>query len=199
MKAQRSFFEQIGTSVSPGWSVRLAQDLQPGNFEIFTHSVRLYLIDTSSGWVGAGGLTEESFMLVHEQAQEMQRRRKPVASMAGQLLARLGASRPEAGAPELVEGLAMAALAMTLTTCFKKVRHVGCRGHWLYIGYRGHDASMVCRPVFLFAQDPLFMATDSLMQTVREVVRMDLENPFGSVSLELKRAGGSVLAEMFRC
>jgi hypothetical protein len=162
------------------------------------HTVRIYLIDTSRGWLGAGALSEVGFGQARQQAIRAAAQGVPVADLAGQQLGLLGAARPEAGDPKLEAGLAAAAMALCLTECYKKASFWQVHGHWLFIGYRGRDGSMVCRPVWLVAQDLQFMAADAVFGVVRQVMDQDFGNPSSSVSKEVKRAGGVVLAEMFK-
>jgi hypothetical protein len=198
MKAERSFFESLAETASPGWTVRLEAHMEPGGMALAAMGVRLYLVDTSSGWVGAGALSAWDFEVAHLAARELRRKRIRVEDMAGQQLGSLGASRPEAGAPELMQTINLAVLAISLTESYKKVLPLGLDGHWFYIGYRGHDASMVCRPVFVMGQPGQFMPEGEITGLVRQVVAMDLGNPASSVSIQLKGAGGPLLASMYR-
>ena len=54
MKQEKTFFETMAGSLSPGWTVKLQSHLQPGRMDLGRFQVRLYLVDTSNGLDGGG-------------------------------------------------------------------------------------------------------------------------------------------------
>ena len=120
-----------------------------------------------------------------------------VLDAAGQAIAQL--SRRQAGAAdaELQQGFQLVAAALTGTQTFKAVPPDRRAGHWLYLAYRGHDASTICRPVFFSAHESGFCAPEVLTQMARQVIAHDLR-PGTSVSDQLRKADGEIIAPGYR-
>ncbi len=120
-----------------------------------------------------------------------------VLDAAGQAIAQLSRRQAGAGDAELQQGFQLVAAALTSTQTFKAVPPDRRNGHWLYLAYRGHDASTICRPVFFGAQETGFCAPDVLTQMARQVIAHDLR-PGTSVSDQLRKAGGAIIAPGYR-
>ena len=61
MKQEKTFFETMAGSLSPGWTVKLQSHLQPGQMDLGRFQVRLYLVDTSNGWTAAAAMAPGGF------------------------------------------------------------------------------------------------------------------------------------------
>jgi hypothetical protein len=120
-----------------------------------------------------------------------------VLDAAGQAIAQLSRRQAGAGDAELQQGFQLVAAALTGTPTFKAVPPDRRAGHWLYLAYRGNDASTICRPVFFSAHESGFCAPEVLTQMARQVIAHDLR-PGTSVADQLRQAGGALIAPGYR-
>lgn len=198
MTNEQSFFQHLAGLSSPGWDVRLSDQLHAPGIDLAGRSVRLYLVDTSTGWTAAGAFAPPGFALAAGAAKALGLQGTGLADAAGQALGHVG--RSQAGQDQRLEqALQLAAAALSCTQTFKIVaaKGDGLGGHWVYMGYRGHDASMTCRPLFFSNHEPGFVAPEALASMLRQVVQQDLA-PGSSVARLLKKAGGVLLAPAFK-
>lgn len=77
-------------------------------------------------------------------------------------------------------GFKLVAAAQTFRTVPAQV------GHWLYLAYREDDASTICRPVFLFAQDLGFCQSPGLLRTAAPSLEVQhgLSGPYCATRLQ---------------
>jgi hypothetical protein len=186
-----------GTAL-PDWDVKLQPHMTPGQMDLASYTARIYLVDTSTGWTAAGALQPSGFagLRAHFAAQRLGIDK--VTDMAGQALNQLGRDQPEPGSADIGKGIELVAAALTETQTFKTVQASGLDGHWVYIGYRMHDASTICRPGFFRTGAPGFVAPEGLEHYVRQVVAHDLASTKSSVGQMLKRAGGAIISPEFK-
>jgi hypothetical protein len=197
VKQEKSFFETLTGALSPGWAVKLQSHLQPGQMDLGRFQVRLYLVDTSNGWTAAAAMAPEGFEEASRNVATAGLNLTAVLDAAGQAIAQLSRRQAGAGDAELQQGFQLVAAALTGTQTFKAVPPDRRAGHWLYLAYRGHDASTICRPVFFGSQEAGFCSPEVLTQMARQVIAHDLR-PGTSVSDTLKMAGGAIIAPGYR-
>ena len=193
MKQEKACFETIAGALSPGWTVKLQSHLQPGQMDLRRFQVRLYLVDSSNGWTAAAAMAPEGFDEASRNVAAAGLSPAAVLDAAGQSIAQL--SRRQAGAAdaELQQGFQLVAAALTGTQTFKAVPLERRAGHWLYLAYRCHDASIICRPVCFGAQEAGFCPPAVLTQVARQVIAHDLRQGT-SVADQLRKAGGAIIA-----
>ena len=197
MKQEKTFFETMTGALSPGWTVKLQSHLQPGQMDLGRFQVRLYLVDTSNGWTAAAAMAPEGFDEARRNVVAAGLAPTAVLDAAGQAIAQLSRRQAGAGDAELQQGFQLVAAALTGTQTFKAVPPERRAGHWLYLAYRGHDASTICRPVFFGAQEAGFCSPEVLTQMARQVIPHDMR-PATSVSDTLRKAGGAIIAPGYR-
>lgn len=198
MKKERAFFEQLAGSTLPGWVVKLEPNMTPGQMDLASYTARIYLVDTSTGWTAAGALQPSGFAGLRTHFAAMGLNTDTVTDMASQAVTQLGRDQPAPGSPDIGKGIELVAAALTGTQTFKTVQASGLDGHWVYIGYRMHDASTICRPGFFRTDTTSFVDPDTLSHYVRQVMAHDLASPQSSVGQMLKRAGGAIIATEFK-
>jgi hypothetical protein len=198
MKKERAFFEQLAGAALPGWDVKLQPNMTPGQMDLASYTARIYLVDTSTGWTAAGALQPSGFAGLRAHFEALRLDIGTVTDMAGQAVSQLGRDQPAPGSPDIGKGIELVAAALTGTQTFKTVQASGLDGHWVYIGYRMHDASTICRPGFFRTGAPGFVEPGALTHYVRQVMAHDLTSPPSSVSKMLKRAGGAIIAPEFK-
>jgi hypothetical protein len=198
MKKEQAFFEQMAGTALPGWDVKLQPHMTPGQMDLASYTARIYLVDTSTGWTAAGALQPSGFAGLRAHFAALRLGIDKVTDMAGQALNQLGRDQPEPGSPAIGKSIELVAAALTETQTFKTVQASGLDGHWVYIGYRMHDASTICRPGFFRTGAPGFVAPEGLEHYVRQVVAHDLASTKSSVGQMLKRAGGAIISPEFK-
>jgi hypothetical protein len=189
VKQEKVFFENMAGTLSPGWTIKLAArpdgpQALPGQALFDRQQQRLDSpaamapegYEEASRNVAAAGLTPTA-----------------VLDAAGQAIAQLSRRQAGAGDAELQQGFQLVAAALTSTQTFKAVPPDRRNGHWLYLAYRGHDASTICRPVFFGAPETGFCSPEVLTQMARQVIAHDLR-PGTSVADQLHKAGGALIA-----
>jgi hypothetical protein len=124
--------------------------------------VRLYLVETSNGWAAAAAMAPGGFEEARRNVAAAGLNPTAVLDAAGQAIAQLSRRQAGAGDAEMQQGFQLVAAALTGTQTFKAVPADRRAGHWLYLAYRGHDASTICRPVFFGAQEAGFCAPEGL-------------------------------------
>lgn len=197
MKQEKTFFETMAGTLSPGWTVKLQSHLQLGQMDLGRFQVRLYLVDTSNGWTAAAAMAPGGFEEARRNVAAAGLTPTAVLDAAGQAIAQLSQRQAGAGDAELQQGFQLVAAVLTGTQTFKAVPPERRAGHWLYLAYRGHDASTICRPVFFGAQEAGFCSPEVLNQMARQVIAHDLR-PGTSVSDQLKKAGGAIIEPEYR-
>ncbi len=197
MKQEKTFFETMAGALSPGWTVKLQRHLQPGQMDLGRYQVRLYLVDSSNGWTAAAAMAPEGFAEASQNVAAAGLTSTAVLDAAGEAIAQLSRRQAGAGNDELKQGFQLVAAALTSTQTFKAVPPDRRNGHWLYLAYRGHDASTICRPVFFGAPEAGFCSPEVLTQMARQVIAHDLR-PGTSVADQLRRAGGALIAPGYR-
>lgn len=193
VKQEKTFFETMAGVLSPGWTVKLQSHLQPGQMDLGRFQVRLYLIDSSNSWTAAAAMAPEGFAEASRNVAAAGLTSTAVLDAAGQTIAQLSRCQAGAGDAELQQGFQLVAAALTSTQTFKAVRPDRRNGHWLYLAYRGHDASTICRPVFFGAPEAGFYSPEVLTQMARQVIAHDLR-PGTPVANQLRKAGGALIA-----
>lgn len=198
MTNEHRFFEQLAGLASPAWDVRLSDKLHAPGLDLAGRSVRLYLVDTSTNWTAAGAFAPAGFALAADAAKASGLHGADLADAAGQALSHLGKTQPGPG-DHLEKALQLAAAALTNTQTFQLVtgKGRGLAGHWVYMAYRGRDASITCRPLYFNGLEAGFVAPEVLAGMLRQVVRQDLA-PGSSVAKLLKKAGGALLDPAFK-
>ena len=193
MKQEKTFFETMAGVLSPGWTVKLQSHLQPGQMDLGRFQVRRYLVDSSNSWTAATAMAPEGFAEASRNVAAAGLTSTAVLDAAGQTIAQLSRCQASAGDAELQQGFQLVAAALTSTQTFKAVPPDRRNGHWLYLAYRGHDASTICRPVFFGAPEAGFCSPEVLTQMARQVIAHDLR-PGTSVADQLRKAGGALIA-----
>lgn len=165
--------------------------------DLARYGVRLYLVDTRNGWTAAAGMTPEDFEAARQHTNATGMTLTKVLDSAGQAIAHLSRREAVAGDAEMRQGFQLVAAALTGTQTFKAVPPDRRAGHWLYLAYRGRDASTTCRPVFFSAQEAGFCPLEVLTRMVRQVNAHDLQ-PGTAVADSLRKAGGAIIAPGYR-
>lgn len=194
MKSERTFFEHLAQQFSPGWSISIDDQLPLSEIQLSSRSARLYLVNTSNDWIAASAFSANAFREIHEHARSNGFGGKGLHDAAGKLIMSLGSA--QAAGPETLETcMEVVAAAIAESKAFEvQSKQPGTNviaGHWIYISYRGHDASLTSRPVFLKAKEPGFLDPDTLRSVVRQVIAIDAQKST-QVSIALKKAGGAI-------
>lgn len=197
MKHENAFFTRLIEQLSPGWNVQLQPHLEPGRLDLGRYQARIYLIDTSSGWTAAAAMAPESFEEARRSAAKAKLSQTRLLDAAGQAVAHQSRRQAEADDPELTACFQLVAAALTGTQTFQAVKANGLAGHWLYLAYRGHDASITCRPMYFSAAEPGFCSPETLEQITRQIIAHDLR-PGSNVANTLRQSGGAVIAPAYR-
>ena len=199
MNKEERFFERLAGIALPGWDVKLQPHMKPGQMDLASYDAHIYVLDTSTGWTGAGAMQASGFAAAARLPAETGLTLEDVTDMAGKSITMLGRDQPEAGAPDLAKCLQLTAAALTGTQTFDQVRATAdLSGHWVYVAYRMHDASTIARPVFFRSRTTGFLPIDALYQVVRQVVSQDSKSASSTVGRMLKRAGGPILDARFK-
>jgi hypothetical protein len=194
---EKRFFEQIAQTSNEGWTLKLAAHLKPGEMNLSDYTALLYVVDTSTGWTGAGAITVEGFALARASAQASGWTTDQMADSTGALISKLGREDAPHDSPELAQCLQVMAAALTGTQTFEIAKPSGLDGHWVYIGYRMLDGSTICRPLFFRSGGQGFIPPEALTDVVRRVVVQDTKATSSTVGRMLKRSGGALLAEIY--
>lgn len=198
MQHEKDFFERMTATALPGWDIKLQPHLQPGQMDLTSYDVHIYVVDTSTGWTGAGAMQTSGFAAAARLPAEIGLSLGDVTDLAGKSITVLGGVQPVAGAPDLAQCIQLTAAALTGTQTFEQVRaSADLSGHWVYVAYRMHDASTIARPVFFRSKTPGFIPAEALYQVVRQIVSQDGRSSNSAVGRMLKRAGGPILDAKF--
>lgn len=199
MNREERFFERLAGIALPGWDVKLQPHMKPGQMDLASYDAHIYVLDTSTGWTGAGAMQASGFAAAARLPAETGLTLENVTDMAGKAITMLGRDQPDAGAPDLAQCLQLTAAALTGTQTFDQVRATAdLSGHWVYVAYRMHDASTIARPVFFRSRSTGFVPVDALYQVVRQVVSQDSKSTSSAVGRMLRRAGGAILDARFK-
>jgi len=195
MKNEQAFFKDLVNLASPDWDIHLTAE--PGQVNLPAQSVHLYLVDTSTGWTMAAAMPPKAFGKAISQAKAVGLTGSKLQTVADQAF--MACSRAGLGhdAPQVVQAIQLVTAALTVTKTYEIVKP-DFAGHWLYLGYRGHDMSAICRPAFFRAHVSGFVPVESLHQFTRQLVEQDLANTKGQVGTMLKRAGGALISPVFK-
>jgi hypothetical protein len=194
---EKRFFEQIAHTSNEGWTLKLAAHLTPGEMNLSDYTALLYVVDTSTGWAGAGAMAVDGFALALASAKASGWTTDQMADSTGALISKLGRESAPHDSPELAQCLQVMAAALTGTQTFEIAKPNGLDGHWVYIGYRMLDGSTICRPLFFRSGGQGFIPPEALTDVVRRVVVQDTKATGSTVGRMLKRAGGALLAEIY--
>jgi hypothetical protein len=194
---EKRFFEQAAQTANAGWTLKLAAHLTPGTMNLSDYTALLYVVDTSTGWTGAGAITVDGFALARASAQASGWTADQMADSTGALISKLGRENAPHDSPRLTQCLQVMAAALTNTQAFEIAKPTGLDGHWLYIGYRMLDGSTISRPMFFRSGAPGFISPDALTDVVRRVVAQDTKATSSNVGRMLKASGGALLAGIY--
>lgn len=196
---EQKFFEALIGFSSPGWNIKLQNHLQPGQMELGSMRVHVYVVDTSTEWMAAAAMEKTAFEVSKSHAKALGMSPLDVADAAGQSISRLGKIQPTADDPYVVSCIQLTVAAISHTSTFQLVQPKGVDGHWLYLTYRMMDASTVARPVYLNppAQSG-FLSAAMLRAVIQKVVTQDTRQENAVVFQELRRGGGALIAPAFK-
>ena len=198
MGHEKNFFERLAGTALPGWDIKLQPHMEPGQMDLASYDVHIYVVDTSTGWTGAGAMQASGFAAAARLPADIGLSLGDVTDLAGKSITVLGGLQPAAGAPDLAQCIQLTASAVTGTQTFDQVRAgADLSGHWVYVAYRMHDASTIARPVFFRSRAAGFLPVEALYQVVRQVVSQDRQSSTSAVGRMLKRAGGPILDARF--
>lgn len=196
-EVEKRFFETLAGTDAESWTVKLEPHMQPGAMDLAKYTSRLYIVDSSTGWTGAGAITPDGFAVAVEQGRAAGLTGTQLADVLGGLVSRLGREQPTAGDPEISRCLQLMAGALTSTQTFEIAKGRGLDGHFIYVGYRMLDGSTICRPIFFNGGPAGLVAADTITDMVRRVVVHDHKTPDSTVGRMLKRSGGALLAGIY--
>lgn len=199
---ERKFLNGVAGAFSPGWTVRLGDHLSPGNTRLAEHTVFIYPVETSSGWLCAGSATVASMhqLVAMKATAPESMSAKTIVAAAVQTIQDCAKHNRPADSAEMHDALTMTMLALTETRTFQLAQQTptGVSGHWLYLLYRMHDGSQVARPCCIKLPTTGFLPPGDLDGHIRTVIGMDLANQASFIHSQIKAGGGLVLAERFR-
>lgn len=66
---EQKFFEALIGFSSPGWNIKLQNHLQPGQMDLGSMRVRVYVVDTSTEWMAAAAMERTAFEISKSQAK----------------------------------------------------------------------------------------------------------------------------------
>lgn len=194
---EKRFFEQVAQTANAGWTLKLAGYLTPGGMNLSDYTALLYVVDTSTGWTGAGAMTVDGFALARASAQASGGTTEQMADSTGTLISKLGREDAPHDSPELAQCLQVMAAALTGTQTFEIAKPTGLDGHWVYIGYGCWTAPPFAARCFSEVGGQGFIPPEALSDVVRRVVVQDTKATGSTVGRMLKRAGGALLAEIY--
>lgn len=197
MTNEKAFFEAALGQASPGWTLKLAPELTPGQMDLGRFDVRVYLVDTSSDWVAAGAAEVQAFDLAADAAKSTRTSAEDLKTALGQgiaALARQDFTDAQAEQGATIRALQLALGALTQSKTFELVKPRGLAGHWVYLAYRCLDQSIVTRPMYFNSNEPGFVSSEALASITRSLIKQDLANASGAVAKQLKKGGGAMLA-----
>ena len=197
MKNEKAFFESAMNHASPGWTLKLAPEMTPGQLDLARFGVRIYLVDTSSDWVAAGAAEVQAFDLAAAAAKSAKTTADELNTALGRgiaELARNGFADAQAEQGATIKAMQVALAALTHSKTFELVKPRGLAGHWVYLAYRCLDASIVTRPTYFNRMEPGFVTPQVLASFTRSVIQQDLANGNSSVARQVKKGGGAMLA-----
>ena len=199
MNNERKFLDGVAGALSPGWNVRLSDQLGSGDTRLSEHTVFVYPVETSSGWICAGSATTESMRRLVAQKAAAPMESGPIIAAAVQAIQDCARHDRQANCPEMNDALTMTLLAVTETKAFQLAQQTptGVSGHWLYMLYRMHDGSQVGRPACLKLPTTGFLLPDDLDIHIRTIIGMDLAQTESFVHRQIIKGGGLVLAPRF--
>lgn len=211
MNSEEKFWEQVRVASKTGWVVH-GPGAQ-GQIDAQGMTVRVYLVDASSGWIGAGVMAPQWFeaqarFAVALQAQpsrgpglpdgRRQIERATEAAIGGCLM--LAAAGPTLDDQALQQAVRAAVAALAVSGAYRDVMHGSgdVRGHWLFVVYRLGNQTTLSRAAYCgvdAGQAGLLSASD-IVALVDDLVRYDVSGG-SELSATIRAAGGLHLSRVW--
>lgn len=192
---ERDFWEGLNNRSSPGWDIKLAPHMTPGDLHLSDYDVFVYVVDTSSGWIAGGTTRSQEMKNVHQAIVNSDIDLNRVKDAAPTLITQHGKDFPPPGSDETQKCINAAVSAMTLTSTYKQVLPQGLHGHWLYVAYKMADDTSIGRPVFFRHPGIGFAPPGDVNHIIKQVILQDICNPATSVCKLIQSCGGAILSE----
>jgi hypothetical protein len=200
---ESDFWKSMACTVNPGWKIERAEEFgdEPVGFE--EQSVRIYIVDTRTGWRAAGSCTISAASLLTSSRSSRGRcveDWKSDAEYAVQEVSKLPAEHDHI---RIRQAISAAWVSLTFTQTYALVvrQQAGSpAGHWIFILYQCNDRSLVSRPFFIRdsrTRAGMFLPTGQLQEMIQKAVAADVYGS-NSVSATIRRSGGVELAAEFR-
>ena len=122
MGHEKDFFERLASTALPGWDIKLQPHMEPGQMDLASYDVHIYVVDTSTGWTGAGSMQASGFAAAARLPADIGLSLGDVPDLAAKAITVLGGVQPEAWAPDLAQCIQLTAAALTGTLTFDQVR-----------------------------------------------------------------------------
>lgn len=198
MNNEKKLFEQALSAASGDWDIRLEPHMEPGSFELSKYISRLYVVDTSTGWIGAGAIEPKEFDAAIKWAKKNGLTQDDCAQRLSIKTLELGEKKLVAGDASIADCLQLMAATMAKSKSFELAKSKSLDAHFLYVTYRMKDGSAICRPFIFSTQTQGFCPSVELQEALRYVISLDLGSSSTEVGRLIKKSGGPILCDDFR-
>lgn len=191
MNNEKAFREKLLGTMNPDWIAARHDD--PGALTS-QYTVRLYCVDTSTGWLASGAVSESNFKALRaNMSAETKRTATGMAVFASNEASKAMAPADAKATIQAIEGVAIY-MSATRTYDIVQGQKGDLKGHWIALVYGLRNGARISRPIY-FSEPTVpgvFMPHQDLLNLVRRTIDSDLANPNSMVSQEAMRGGGVV-------
>ena len=195
---EQKLWGMIANLTSPGWNVKVSDDPEGEKFGLSKLDAYIYIVDTSTGWIGAGSLQPHHIQKIHDDldkdAASNPDVKNQVKDHAGLLTLKHGAIGSTSN-DDLDDALVASVAALSATATFEAVRKTGSlAGHWINITYKMMDGASISRPAFLRVNYPGFCKPEELNEFIKKIVSSDTDATANtSAAMMIRQCGGAIL------
>lgn len=198
---EKEFWQSVTASFAPGWIVA---DLATNPDGAPAHSMSdaaaiIYVLDTKTGWMAAGGLTlgEMESTLAAARSSDLL---SGAPSVAIQTIRDQADQRAATDSPQTRLCITATIAAFASTQTLQKVVDAtgSLAGHYLYMVYSPRNADPIGRPIFLNLESGAVAPLETVYLAAADAIRQDLDNPTGTVGSYLRAQGGLALCEVLQ-
>jgi hypothetical protein len=169
MKNENNFFKALEHVDKSDWKVKFQDGIPLAEMGAYTACI--YLLDSSSGWIGAGCIKPEDFGSIAALYKSYDLDQEQISDMVGQAILALGENRSTNEDPMLAQAVQLAAAAFTGTQTFALASKKTLAGHWIYLTYKVRNGSILTRPIYFNSLSPGFIKNKDLLSAESSVGR----------------------------